>query len=270
MTASLALSDDEVHVWHAALGVDARALDELGRLLAPDERDRADRFRFERDRRRYVAARGRLRTLLGAYLGCPAASVRIDYGASGKPAVGRDPAAPDIRFNVSHSGDRALYAVCLGREVGVDIEEVRPELATTLAWRWLSSDDVAALEARDPEARVAAFFSLWVRREALLKARGVGLTVLAEDQGRSTHGGMGSVDPVAVDRWHVADLDAGPGYAAALAVEGGELRLRSGLWPAGRFPDGALGEDSEGSARPDGIFQSPRPGSSTGPRGGTH
>jgi 4'-phosphopantetheinyl transferase len=137
--------------------------------LSPDERARAARFRFERDRRRFVAGRGALREILGEALGRPPSSIAFAYGPQGKPRL----AADEIQFNVSHSEGLGLIAVAGDRRVGVDIERVRAKgSGMDVAKRFFSRAEVATLRALPRGLRTEAFFACWTRKEAYIKARG--------------------------------------------------------------------------------------------------
>lgn len=143
--------------------------------LAPQERSRAERFHFERDRRRYLAARAALRGLLAAHLGTTAGELRFTEGPQGKPRL-VDP--PDCRFNLSHSGDLALIAIGGDAELGVDLEELAPMPdAVALARLHYTAAEREALECLPPEGRDAGFLRLWTRKEACLKALGTGLSL---------------------------------------------------------------------------------------------
>ena len=156
------------------LDIDAAPLAEL---LSADETERARRFAFERDRRRYIVARARLRQLLGERLGTAPESLRFVYEPHGKPALARRAGQRDVRFNLSHCGEIAAYAFAEGREVGVDIEEVRelPD-ADQLALRFFSRRERAAYLRLPRRERPRGFFNCWTRKEAFVKALGVGLS----------------------------------------------------------------------------------------------
>lgn len=158
----------------ASLDSEAEA---LAGLLSEDERRRAERFVFERDRRRYTVARARLRQLLAERLGAAPESLQLAYSAHGKPALARRPGQRDLRFNVSHCGDVAAYAFTEGREVGVDVEEVRvlPD-ADEVAMRFFSQRERAAYLRLPASERPRGFFNCWTRKEAFVKAVGDGLS----------------------------------------------------------------------------------------------
>jgi 4'-phosphopantetheinyl transferase len=174
-----------------------------------------DVWRGELDR----AASGRaLRRLLGRYLDADPHEIELRAGKHGKPRLA-DPAA-GLRFNLSHSGGIALIAVAFGVEVGVDVERIRPRRnLLRLAERALDPAAAAAVRAASPERRLAAFHAAWTRREAIAKCRGVGLWA-----------------PLPTTPVSLSPLDAGPGFAAALAVAGEAMppvRLLA-LRPCGR------------------------------------
>jgi 4'-phosphopantetheinyl transferase len=190
----LRLDEDEVHVWRAELNF-APAVEELDAR----ERERGARFRFAPDRQRFLASHSALRRILALYLRQPAAAVAIEIAAHGKPFV-----AGPLRFNLSHAGELALCAVAR-REVGVDVERIRPGLdVLALARRFFPEAEARELDGMDAAARERFFFRLWTRREAYLKARGIGLAAIGEAAGAE---------------WFISDLDAGPGYAGALACQ---------------------------------------------------
>lgn len=213
----------EVHVWRAALDQPVDRLDALGALLSADEAERAARFRFERDRVRFVAAHGALRIELARYLAVAPRDLRFEVGAHGKPRV----PGSDVRFNLSHSGDVGLVAVAWRRDVGCDVEWVseRPR-ADELAERFFSPAERVALAAVPDAERRAAFFDCWARKEAFVKARGEGLSLPLDSFDVAVTGAPRILatrpDPAEAARWQLLALDPSPGYAAALCVAGSE------------------------------------------------
>jgi 4'-phosphopantetheinyl transferase len=228
------LGDDEVHVWHASLDLAPHALERLESTLSPDERARAERLVHARDRRRFVAARGGARIILGAYVGRPAAALSFSYGVAGKPELVARPGDETVRFNYAHSGDRAIYAVRRRERIGVDLEATRalPELELLIR-SVCSRGERAELAALPPHERRAAFFRGWTRKEAMVKALGDGLTRSAAGievrHGRSAERLLVTIDgdERAAAAWTLQALPAARGYVAALASEGGALRLSS-------------------------------------------
>lgn len=232
-TTSLHLPPDEVHIWRASLDQPPAQVDQLARTLSGDEQRRAARFHFSRDRRRFVVGRGMLRTILGGYLGLPPEAVRFDYGARGKPALaeGSSPARPALRFNLAHSEELALYAFAWGREVGIDVERVRPLAdADAIVSRFFSAREGASWHRLPEEERPAAFFRGWTRKEAYIKAVGDGLALpldrfdvpLGPEEGQQELCIAG--DPAEALRWALVAFTPAAGYPAALAVEGWDWR----------------------------------------------
>jgi len=227
----------DAHVWLATMPRLTAWGGDFPDSLDEDERERARRFRFERDRRRFIAAHGWVRALLGAYLGLPPRRVRFTRGPYGKPSLEMGCGDGALRFNLSHSHERVLCAVARRRDLGVDIEYMRelPD-AAQVAETAFSARERAALLAQPPSARHAAFYACWSRKEAYIKAIGRGLdmpldrfdvTVSAAEPARLL--GVAD-DPGEASRWELRDLPPIPGYAAALAHEGGRLDVACWEW----------------------------------------
>ena len=248
-TPDFVLGHDEVHVWRAALDLPPARLATLGALLSDDERDRAARFRFDRDRDRFVAARGLLRTLLGRYLGTEPGDIRFVYECRcGSPRCRseyRKPAlAPGcgdwLRFSLSHADGLVLVALAGAREVGVDLEQIRGDQSwgelAELARAVFTPREIADLRALPARERHAAFFACWTRKEAYTKARGTGLSApldrFAVSVTSPEHGALvGALTDPAGTSWSLYDLAPGGGYAGALAAAGTVARLRCRVWP---------------------------------------
>lgn len=235
---NMELTHDTVHVWRTATEVSPARLDPLREVLAPDERARAARFLYEDDRRRYTVARGVLRTLLGRYLGVEPASLEFRYGAHGKPALAETPGSRDVRFNVSHSHGLALHAFAVGREVGVDVERIRPNTDVIgVARHSFSPAEAEALTNLPAGQRREAFFNCWTRKEAFIKAHGEGIALGLSRFDVTLRPGEPAAllrfddDPAEAARWSLRALDAGDGYKAALAVEGDGWHLQCWEYP---------------------------------------
>ena len=218
----------EAHVWAFSLALEDAVLDSPALLLSEDEQARAARFRFERDRRRYVAARGGLRRLLARYTGTPPAALLFDYEPYGKPVL----RGGGLHFNLSHSGDRALCAVA-ARRVGVDLEVIEPDRADGEAAALVFSPaENRALGALAGPARAEAFFSYWTFKEAFLKAEGLGLQAPVRDYTLASEADadgfrvMLDGEGRAVLPWRLLALPVGEGCRAALAAAGKPERVR--------------------------------------------
>ena len=166
--------DFELIVTRLDVGPDA--VHAAAALLSADERRKAGRFVFERDRRRFTVARATLRELLASRLGTPPELVELAHGARGKPALAPTFSHDDLRFNLSHCEDVAVYALSRGHEVGVDVEAVRvmPD-GDDIAARFFSARERDAYRGLDAHDKPLAFFNCWTRKEAFVKALGHGL-----------------------------------------------------------------------------------------------
>lgn len=231
------LSPREVRVWRVALGRPAGQVGELETLLSDDERRRADGFRFEKDRGHYVVARGTLRLILGGCLSRPPARLRFSYNAFGKPFLADESAAGGLRFSLSHSRGMALYALTRGREIGVDVEHMQPDVRVAeIAARFFSPREVEALDSLPTGARRRAFYTCWTRKEAYIKARGQGLSLPLDNFTVTIKQGERAAlldvvnEPSESARWRLHDLTPGADYAAAVAVEGRDWQLTTWHW----------------------------------------
>jgi len=235
---TLTLGCDEVHVWRATLDKTPSRIQSFLSNLAPDERARAEQLYFERDREHFIVARGVLRAILSGYLNRVPASLSFCYSSYGKPALAGESDWDAIRFNVAHSHGVAVYAVARGREVGIDLERIRFDLALAeIAERFFSRREVAMLRTLPTEVQRQAFFRCWTCKEAHIKARGQGLSLPLDQFDVSLASGEPAAvlatqpDPSEASRWSLQELAPGPGYVAALAVEGHGWRLTSWQWP---------------------------------------
>lgn len=227
------LAGDEVQVWHVSLAHSAATVAILRHLLSPTERARADRFHFKIDCERFTVARAGLRTILGRYLQTNPAAIEFTYGEYGKPQLATVTDEPSqLKFNLAHSYSWALYAFTLGREIGVDIERISPELASEeIAKRFFSAIEVELLGRVPSHIRSEAFFNCWTRKEAFLKAKGIGLS-LPLNQFDVT---LAPLAPAVLLRtrwdegeamcWSLQTIDLEPDYVGAIAVEGHDWRL---------------------------------------------
>lgn len=199
-------------------------------VLDVAEQVRAARFVRERDRRRFRVAHAALRHILAEYLGNPPRAIRFTYAAQGKPAVVND---LDLRFNLSHAGERALVAIAVGRDVGIDIEEQRDIDVLGLAREVCSPAERQVLAAAVGDRRLELFYRCWTRKESFVKARGDGLSFPV----RELHVRLDAEGPqllvasarrsADVDRWTIRALPADPGCVAALTTEGDDFTIVS-------------------------------------------
>jgi 4'-phosphopantetheinyl transferase len=204
-----------VDLWTVGLRPDPSALASSEGLLSPAELDRANRFHFAKDRQAYIAAHGALRTILATYLGRSPAEIEFTSGSNGKPAVA------GIQFNLSHSADLGVVAVTPEREVGVDVELIDPSRANMdVARRFFSPRETSVLEALPTAQQTRAFFNCWTRKEAYLKAIGLGLSMPLESFDVTLAPG----EPARLLRgadanWSLHSFSPAPSYVGALAVD---------------------------------------------------
>jgi 4'-phosphopantetheinyl transferase len=233
----LLLAENEVHVWRVPLEMSASNIEHLQHVLANKEIARARRFYFEKDRRNWIVAHALLRSILGQYLKCDPRKLRFTTNSYGKPLIVTPLAGNRLHFNLSHSGDLALYAFAYEREVGVDVEQMRSGIDyRELATHYFSVRECTALDALPADLQEEAFFLCWTRKEAYIKARGKGLSLpldqfdvsLAPDEPPRLLGSR--EEPRVAERWSLYALFPGRGYAGSLAIEGSGWQLRCWQW----------------------------------------
>jgi len=230
---NLTLSKEELHIWRATLDLPAVGIEALNQVLSLDEKIRAERFRFERDRRRFIAARGILRQILGSCLSVEPSAVRFCYGRNGKPRLADTYDNGKICFSLSHSQGIALYGFSRGRQVGVDIESIRDftEMGE-IARQFFSVNENEVFNGLPKSKKVDAFFKCWTRKEAFVKAIGDGLSYplnmfdVSVDPGEPAELLRIRGDARKAARWSIQDVKTDPGLAAAFAVNGRSWRLR--------------------------------------------
>ncbi|MSP14414.1 MAG: 4'-phosphopantetheinyl transferase superfamily protein [Chloroflexi bacterium] len=236
------LTGDAVHLWQVLLNATLYPPGKLQPLLAPGEMERAGRYYFQRDREAFILARGFLRLILGVYLDMAPHELHFGYAAYGKPflVAGQGAADSALTFNISHSHGLMLLAVTLERQVGVDVEFIRTDFdSQELSARFFAAAECAFLRSLPPAAQAEAFFAIWTRKEAYIKARGEGLSCPLDsfdvtppdrDWGRKIllQEKMGFKNGASTPVWLVQEVALESGYKAALASEGENCRLS--LW----------------------------------------
>jgi 4'-phosphopantetheinyl transferase len=216
----------EIHVWRIDLDA-APALPAGGPLLSPDEQARAARLLCEDKRGRFIAGRSVLRVLLARYLGEAPQALTFRYGPHGKPALVTGTSTPTLFFNYSNSDSLGLLAVSTVREVGIDIESRQRRISVTpLARHILSASEAAAFQRLPPMQRKPALLATWTRKEAYVKALGVGLalplksfSVAVNDDGTTAVLQLDNGD-ANLQTWTFVPLAAHPDYLACLAAPG--------------------------------------------------
>ena len=216
-----------VYIWEGRLDAPDRVTAAARALLSARERKRADRFVYDRHRRRYTISQAHLRRVLGQLTGTRPENVRFHYEKKGKPYL---PGGPS--FNQSHSEERIMIAVAASGRLGVDIEELRRvRLMLGIADKNFARDEAARLYAAPANERRRLFFRLWTRKEAFLKALGFGLThplrSFSVDPTPSAPQGLLHVEdlPEEPASWYIGGVACAPGAEAALAVDRAGIRV---------------------------------------------
>lgn len=232
------LAGADVHVWAAPLNGSAEPLSSFAATLSEVERERAQKFHFERDQNRFITGRGILRALLGSYLGMPPEKVNFIYGPNGKPALASLSDTNALHFNLAHTGDLMVVAVTRACTLGVDVEHVRSiSDAENIAGRFFSSSEATKLKMLPLDQQPEAFYNLWTRKEAYLKATGEGLS----DEGiRQIEVSFlpGEIprltaiigDTAAAALWTLKEFIPATGYIAAIAAPAKDLKFLCWQW----------------------------------------
>jgi 4'-phosphopantetheinyl transferase len=231
------LGAGEAHVWRASLNQNAKIIANLAALLSEDEYKRAMRYRRPVDRDRFIAGRGILRKIISAYLALAPGELRFTYNEYGRPTVSDDQNNVALNFNLSHSAELALYAITRGRVVGIDIEYIREDFATLeIAEQFFSTNEVAALKSLPTDQRTIGFFNCWSRKEAFIKAKGMGVSYPLDRFTVSLAPGEPPAllkvddDEREVTQWRMYELNPGAGYAAALIAAEPTVTLKRLHW----------------------------------------
>jgi 4'-phosphopantetheinyl transferase len=227
----LELGCDDLHGWRTTLNQPLASVQELKSLLSREEVERAERFHFEHDRARFLARRGLLRIILGYQLGVDPDTVQFHYAPSGKPEVAEISDKGKLCFSMSHSHGLNLYVIGWNRNVGIDVERIRPlNKAVPIARRFFSTTEATAIQELPESLKMLGFFNCWTRKEAYLKATGDGLSrpldeiivsLVPEETARLISVAGDQKEP---SRWSLIDLTPAPGYVAAVCVEAPALK----------------------------------------------
>ena len=234
------LSDNEVHIWLATLKQPVEQIRQLAHTLCRKEMIKSQRFRVERDQHRFIVGRGVLRAILGRYLKIYPDQLRFCYEERGKPLLADNFNNRPIQFNLSHTHEIALYAFTSDREIGVDVEYVRPmQDMEQIAARFFSISESAVLLGLPEGQKLEAFFNCWTRKEAYIKALGEGLAKsLKEFEVSLTPGEPAELlkdeeRPEEVGCWSIKSLRPYSGHIAAVAVKGHVQQFKYWQWHVG-------------------------------------
>jgi 4'-phosphopantetheinyl transferase len=217
------LLDPDIHVWSVDLNLNPQQVDEFDRVLTTQERQRAAKFINPLHGSRWIVARGYLRHILSQYLNITPAEIVFSYGKQGKPAV----EGKELQFNLSHSGDRAVYAISAKYPVGIDLEFIHPLPAADLVDRFFSVNEQAIFYSLPVEIQQAAFFHAWTQKEAYLKACGTGLSTPLDQIEVSIDPRTSAevvIAPIA-GIWQIEKLAISTEYAGAIVIGGDYDRI---------------------------------------------
>ena len=231
------LAPGELRLWRVDLDSRETPLEILAACLAADEQRRAERFAREMDRRRFIVSHAAQRTILAQHLGIAPVDVTLTCRLGGKPELATSTGKLPLRFNLSHSGELALVALTLEQEVGVDVEHVRPSIdASGIVERFFAAGERAVWRTLPEHEQTAAFFRCWTRKEAYLKARGIGLSSGLDrfevSFAPSEAACLLRCDPTdSIANWHLYDVSPSEEYLAACVVEGAIEQISLHDWP---------------------------------------
>ena len=221
------LTSDKVHIWYANLDLSVQETEELNRILSPDEKEKANRFRFEEHRRRFIVARGSLRQLLANYLDISPENIQFEYSDRGKPILSNSYNQNTIQFNVSHSHNLALYAFTHQNRIGIDLEYLlrRSNDTVQIARRFFAPPEYEFISSLEENRQQELFLHIWTIKEAYLKATGEGLSgsldgtqvFFADDKPIGLAAVAGNSQQAA--DWLVHSFNPAPNFIATVAVE---------------------------------------------------
>lgn len=231
---NLILSAEEAHIWRADLDLDDCFQNSFLKLLSPDEKKRAQKFRFAKDSRYFIAARGILRSLIGKYLEKNPAEISFQYNEFCKPGIANN---KHLHFNISHSQNIALFAFTDKFNVGVDVEFVNPNIEVKdIASKFFSTNEIRKLLLLPEEQQTLGFFNCWTRKEAFIKAVGEGLSFpldrfevsLEPDEPAKLLATYW--DPKAVSRWSIFSMSPGANFVGSLVIDGVIEKVKFWNW----------------------------------------
>lgn len=219
--------NDHAHVWKASLDYSEAKVNLAIEFLSRDEVERANRFYFVRDRMRFIIRRGILKQIIAKYLAVDPKNLLFEYNRYGKPFLITDSLKHDFRFNMSHSKNIALYCIGYQKDVGIDIEYIREDFEfQQIIDRFFSHNEKEYIQKITIDQRRMAFFKIWTRKEAVLKALGKGVSfplhmVNVPYNGSNFTIRINSIgDQCKETSWYVQDLLPAHNYIASIAIEG--------------------------------------------------
>lgn len=227
----------EVHVWRVPLEGGSARSTAAAQWTTDEGGTPSEAYSLKADRDRYATTRGVLRLLLARYLGLDLGSIILTRGSHGKPTIEVEGRIPPLFFNIAHSHDLGLIAIALEHPVGIDLEAVKAEFDwEPIARRFFADEEYTFLSSVPSDERLRAFMVLWTRKEACLKAAGLGLArgleelEVSADEGRLPRLVHAPREMLPVSRWNLHDLSPADGYQGCLVTEEKEVRVRQWVW----------------------------------------
>lgn len=237
---AMSLSLNEIHIWRAEPDESINLLEQCRGLLSSDERKRAGRYHFDRDRNRFVLRRGILRTILGLYTNIVPDQLAFKYSECGKPELADGEGVKNIRFNLSFSNGLTLLAFARDQEIGIDVEHVRQVSETEeISLRFFTAFENYTFRSLPEARKKEAFFSLWTCKEAFIKATGHGMSCPLNKFCVSLVPGETSrllsieENPEEACRWSIIPFAPAAGYMAAMAVRSRAYQVKYWQWENG-------------------------------------
>jgi 4'-phosphopantetheinyl transferase len=223
---------DQVHVWTASVKL-AAGLSDLASVINSAEQTQARKFRFEQHRVRYIFSQATLRRILSRYLHVRPQEIVFDFNEFGKPFLPKSSEKAALRFNMSHSEGLVVVAVAMNRHIGVDVERIRAiDDINAIARDYFAMQERTLLESAPPGRKEEAFYMCWTRKEAYIKAVGMGLSIPLNSFDASIPEGMpgrrlqATESSLGVEQWWLSDLTMPDRYVGALAIEGTPPTIR--------------------------------------------
>jgi 4'-phosphopantetheinyl transferase len=210
------LQPHTIHVWIASLAITDKQAADMWQILSPLEQHKADRFRFPIHRLRYIAAHYHLRQTLSTYLDVSPDRIDFDYAEHKKPFLSI-PEKSSVQFNLAHSGDLAIFGIDLTHPLGIDIEKIQDTYNIDIAERFFSIQEQEALHPLEEPEKRFAFYRIWARKEAMIKATGKGL---AQSLSAFSVSVTDKTETITLDNqpWQLRSISVHPDYQAALAT----------------------------------------------------
>lgn len=224
------LSENNLHIWSFKIPLSEGKITHYNELLSEDERERSQRFHFQKDRNEFVCCRGFLRESLSKYLMLSPAEIAFDYGKNGKPELSDNMGPNKIKFNLSHSKGYSLLAITKSCELGIDLEFKKsiPEMFDIAKELYTENENFILKNSELESTNV--FFTFWTRKEAIIKAVGQGLSaplkmIDVSDSSNIIVDNTYKSESLEFEGCSVRDLISPTGYAAAVAFWGNEKEI---------------------------------------------